>query len=80
MIWMSSPEPTRNSSVKRFVGKSTEEDGLERKELTHLEVDTKGSEELLAVDAAFVAIGHDPNTRLFKGQVEMDETLRPKFL
>ena len=35
-------------------------------------VDT-GEESTLACDAVFVAIGHAPNTSLFKGQAELDE-------
>ncbi len=31
-----------------------------------------GEEQNLAVDGLFVAIGHAPNTDLFKGQLEMD--------
>jgi thioredoxin reductase (NADPH) len=34
---------------------------------------TTGVEKDLLVDGLFVAIGHDPNTALFKGQLEMDE-------
>jgi thioredoxin reductase (NADPH) len=32
-----------------------------------------GKESLLACDGVFIAIGHKPNTELFKGQLEMDE-------
>jgi len=67
-----------NTAVKRFAGQTASDgEGDERKELTHLELaDTQDSsvEWQLPVDAAFIAIGHDPNTRLFKGQVDMDET------
>lgn len=36
--------------------------------------DTKtGSEEMFKADALFVAIGHSPNSTLFKGQLDMDE-------
>ena len=35
---------------------------------------TTGATTELAVDGVFIAIGHQPNTDLFKGQLEMDET------
>ncbi|MEA2689827.1 MAG: thioredoxin reductase, partial [Candidatus Eremiobacteraeota bacterium] len=31
-----------------------------------------GEESTLAADALFVAIGHDPNTAIFKGQLDLD--------
>ena len=33
-----------------------------------------GSDEQIAVSGIFIAIGHKPNTDIFKGQLEMDET------
>jgi thioredoxin reductase (NADPH) len=33
-----------------------------------------GQEEVISVTGLFVAIGHKPNTDIFKGQLEMDET------
>ncbi len=32
-----------------------------------------GSEQQIAVSGIFIAIGHKPNTDIFKGQLEMDE-------
>ena len=32
-----------------------------------------GAESELAVDGVFVAIGHDPNTGLFRGQLDLDD-------
>jgi len=52
-----------NCSVKEFAG---EKDSEGREKLTHVTVTKKdGSEEKIEVGAAFVAIGHDPNTKLF---------------
>ena len=33
-----------------------------------------GSSEEIAVKGVFIAIGHQPNTEIFKGQLEMDAT------
>jgi thioredoxin reductase (NADPH) len=35
-------------------------------------VDTR-EKKTMATEGVFVAIGHDPNTKVFKGQLEMDE-------
>lgn len=65
-----------NSRVARFAGRTSEVDGEEQTALTHLELqdtlDPQAEPSRLDVDAAFVAIGHDPNTRFVQGQVDMD--------
>ena len=61
-----------NKVVKEVLGK--EENG--RKIMTGVMLeDTKtGKAEELKVDGLFIAIGHKPNTDLFKGILDMDET------
>ena len=34
---------------------------------------TTNNQEIMEAGAVFVAIGHDPNTKLFKGQIELDQ-------
>lgn len=56
------------SVVEEIVG--TEADGVRALRVKHL---PSGKVRELEVDGLFVAIGHEPNTRIFQGQVEMDE-------
>lgn len=55
-----------NTTVTDLVG----EEKLEALKLKQVET---GDESTLAIDGLFVAIGHLPNTDLFKGQLDMDE-------
>ena len=61
-----------NKTIKEVVGK--EENG--RKSMTGVVLqDTKdNSISKIDADGLFVAIGHKPNTELFKGVLDMDET------
>jgi thioredoxin reductase len=66
-----------NRTVVRFEGRApTEEEEEEDAGLTGLLLRSTESEveELLDADAAFVAIGHDPNTAIFRdGPLAMDD-------
>merc|ERR1711871_61699 len=63
-----------NTTVEQFVGK-TNEQGEKIQTHVHLKNKFTGESEQMEVAGAFVAIGHDPNTKVLKGQgIEMDET------
>ncbi|MDO8461709.1 MAG: thioredoxin-disulfide reductase [Deltaproteobacteria bacterium] len=59
----------------QFIWDTTVEDVLGEKEVTGLRIKNvkTGQTSDLKVAGLFVAIGHTPNTQLFKGQLEMDE-------
>ncbi|MCW8802136.1 MAG: thioredoxin-disulfide reductase [Candidatus Bathyarchaeota archaeon] len=56
-----------NSTVTEVLG----ENRVEGVKLKNVE---SGEKSTLACDAVFLAIGYKPNTEIFKGQIEMDET------
>eukprot|EP00912_Choanoflagellata_sp_UC4_P000477 UC4_evm2s296 len=70
-----------NSSLQEFKGKTHQDvdeegkaQGDPRDILTHVDIVMKGSDTVdsLPVSGAFIAIGHDPNTAIFKGKLDMD--------
>ena len=60
-----------NATVDEYVGTTVNN----AKKLTHLRVRNTVTNEIVDVpaDGAFVAIGHQPNTSLFKGMLDMDD-------
>lgn len=60
-------EPVWDHTVKEVIGDGKVVNGV-------LLTNTKnGSEKNLDLDGLFIAIGHTPNSQIFKGQLEMDE-------
>lgn len=56
-----------NTDVSAIIG--THEQGVTGVDLRNV---VTGAESVMGVEGVFVAIGHKPNTDLFKGQIEMD--------
>ena len=65
----------KNPKIK-FVWDTAIEDILGEKEVTGLKLKNlkTGAESELAVQGLFVAIGHEPNTKVFRDQIRCDET------
>ncbi len=59
-----------DSAIEEFCGTDAPMVGLTHARVKHLKT---GEITEVKADGAFVAIGHDPNTSLFAGQLEMDE-------
>lgn len=59
-------------TIKEILG--TEENGLKKVTGALLENTNDGTTQKVEVDGVFLAIGHKPNTDLFKGMLDMDET------
>ncbi len=57
-----------NTAVQEILG--TQQEGVTGVRLRNLQ---KGDEQVFPCSGVFVAIGHKPNTELFKGQLDMDE-------
>jgi thioredoxin reductase (NADPH) len=59
-----------------FVWSSTVQEvlGKDRVEGVRLRNVVSGEESVLSCDAVFLAIGHKPNTDIFRGQIELDQT------
>lgn len=55
-----------NTEVKEILG----QDRVEGLRLKNVET---GEESVLQCDGVFVAVGHEPNTKLFRGKIELDE-------
>ncbi len=60
-------EPVWNHTVKEVLGDGKVVNGI------LLENTKDGSQKQLEVDGVFIAIGHTPNSDIFKGQIEMHE-------
>ncbi len=60
-----------NSTIKEILGK--DQMGMKMVTGAILEDTKDGSTEEIEADGIFIAIGHDPNTKIFKDQLELDD-------
>ncbi len=61
-----------NSTIKEILGK--DQMGMKMVTGAILENTKDGSTEEIEADGIFIAIGHDPNTKIFKDQLELDSS------
>ncbi len=69
-------DPLQKAENVEFVWDSEVKELLHGETITGVRVRNKktGQDQELACDGVFVAVGHVPNTQLFKGQVDLDES------
>jgi thioredoxin reductase (NADPH) len=60
-----------NKTIKEVIG--VEQNGIKRMTGVILEDTRDHSTEEFKADGLFIGIGHQPNTAIFKGQLDMDE-------
>lgn len=60
-----------NTTVEEYVG--TSENGMKKLTLLKLRNTQTNEVSMVPADGAFVAIGHQPNTQLFSGMLDMDD-------
>lgn len=61
-----------NATIKEVLG--TDENGMKKVTGAVLENTQDGSTKEISADGIFIAIGHQPNTKIFNGKLDMDET------
>ncbi len=62
-----------NTVIDEYLGEVLPS-GLKKLLSVRLKNVVSGAEEVMPIDGVFVAIGHEPNTKLFKGMLDLDET------
>mmetsp|Transcript_25897 Transcript_25897/g.41579 ORF Transcript_25897/g.41579 Transcript_25897/m.41579 type:complete len:633 (-) Transcript_25897:173-2071(-) len=67
-----------NTTIAKYISTTQSVDGQDRQVLSSVILRGTGANDDLApadfpVDAVFVAIGHDPNTKIVKGKLQMDD-------
>jgi thioredoxin reductase (NADPH) len=62
-----------NTVMDEVLGETSPKSGLAKVTGARIRNVQTGEQQILETDAVFVAIGHQPNTDIFKGQLPLDE-------